>query len=102
MKWTQAWYDGGQNDSQTVAINGLGDRVECTEVGGLDAFKRRDVAAVDILVEVRRKQAPIAAPVIDSGMYLLCFSLAQREVRSTLTAVAADRKSTRLNSSHLE
>ena len=75
--------------SQTVAIDGPGDRVEYTNVGSLDTFKCCDMAVVDVLIEACRKQATVSAPVIESSMHLSCFSLVYREVRPVLTAVAA-------------
>ena len=47
--------------------------MECADVGGLDAFKRCNVPAVDVFEEACRKRAPVAAPVIDGGVYLSCF-----------------------------
>ena len=63
--------------------------MECADIGGLDTFKCRDVTAVDVLVEARRKRTSVVAPVVDCSMYLSCFSIGHRGFRVTLTAVVA-------------
>ena len=60
---------GGEIHSQTIAINRSSDCVECTDVGGLDAFKHCNVPAVDVFEEACRKWAPV----IDGNVYLSCF-----------------------------
>jgi len=40
---------GDEEHSQTIAINGSSDCMKCTGVSGLDALKRCNVPAVDVL-----------------------------------------------------